>query len=164
MAVTVRPLDTSERSLLERATLENLNWNGPRFTLDDVRIRPEFARYTRLHPDRGDFGLAAVVEDEVVGVVWTMYLPAEDPGFGFVDATTPELSIWVRSDHRNRGIGRLLLRSVSAESLRRGIAAISLSVEAGNPARHLYVSEGFIDQPAPGVMLRRAADGSDTPA
>ncbi|HSJ33820.1 MAG TPA: GNAT family N-acetyltransferase [Acidimicrobiia bacterium] len=164
MAVTVRPLDASERSLLERATLENLNWNAPRYTLDDVRIRPDFAHYTRLQPDRGDFGLVAVVESEVVGVVWAMYLLAHDPGFGFVDAKTPELSIWVRPDHRNRGIGRRLLRCISSEARHRGIAAISLSVEEGNPARHLYVSEGFIDQPAPGVMLRRAGDGSDTPA
>lgn len=156
MAVTVRPLDASERWLLERATLENLNWNAARFTLEEVRARPEFAHYTRLQPNRGDFGLVAVVEGEVVGVVWAMYLPADDPGFGFVNAKTPELSIWVRSDHRSRGIGRHLLRSVAAEARRRGIGAISLSVEEGNPARHLYVSEGFIDQPAPGVMLRRA--------
>lgn len=161
MAVTVRPLDASERSLLERATLENLNWNAARFTLEEVRARPEFAHYTRLQPDRGDFGLVAVVEGEVVGVVWAMYLPADDPGFGFVEAKTPELSIWVRSDHRCRGIGRHLLQSMSAEAHCRGIAAISLSVEEGNPARHLYVSEGYIDQPASGAMLWRATGASE---
>lgn len=158
MDVTVRPLEASERSLLKTATLGNLNWNEQRFTLADVESRPEFAHYTRLQPERGDFGLVAE-DDAAVGVAWAVYLPADEPGFGFIAEEIPEVSLWVRPDRRNRGIGRHLLRSMADEARRRGIAALSLSVEAGNHAHSLYASEGYIDLPAPGVMLWRDSAG-----
>jgi GNAT superfamily N-acetyltransferase len=158
MYVRVRPLEISERSLLKTATLGNLNWNEDRFTLADVESRPEFAHYTRLRPERGDFGLVAE-NDAVVGVAWAVYLPADQPGFGFVDEEIPELSVWVHPDRRNEGIGHRLLRSMAAEARRRRISSLSLSVEAGNHARHLYASEGYVDQPAPGVMLWRDSGG-----
>lgn len=158
MDVRVRPLQASERSLLTTATLGNLNWNEERFTLADVESRPEFAHYTRLRPERGDFGLVAE-DDAAVGVAWAIYLPADEPGFGFIDEQTPELCLWVRPDRRNQGIGRHLLRSMADETRRRGIAGLSLSVEAGNHARRLYSSEGYIDQPAADVMLWRDTAG-----
>lgn len=158
MDVGVRPLEVSERALLTTATLGNLNWNGDRFNLADVQSRAEFARYTRLRPERGDFGLVAE-DDAVVGVAWAVYLPADEPGFGFVDEETPEISAWVRPDRRNQGIGRRLLRSMAAEARLRRITSLSLSVEVDNPARRLYASEGYVDQPAPGVMLWRDSGG-----
>lgn len=96
--VTLRPLAAVDDGLLVEATLGNLNWSGPRFTLQDVLDRPEFRHYTRLAPDRGDFGVVAEHEGRPVGVGWAQLLPAEDPGYGFVDGTTPEVSLWVGGD------------------------------------------------------------------
>ncbi len=87
----------------------------------------------------GDGGVVAEEEGRVVGVVWWRLFTAEVPGYGFVDARTPELGIAVWPGERGRGIGRVLLRAACAEHPR-----LSLSVEDGNPARALYESEGFV--------------------
>src|SRR5690606_38547674 len=96
-----------------------------------------------LVPERGDVGFVAERGGEAVGVTWAQLLPADDPGYGFIDESTPEVSVWVREDARGRGVGRTLLRRLQQEAVRRGIASLSLSVEAGNRAARLYASLGF---------------------
>lgn len=154
--VMIRPLGPADEDLLRVATLGNVNWSGERFTMRDVADRPELAHYAELHPDRGDLGFVAERDGAPVGAAWALFLPADDAGFGFVDARTPELSLWVREDARGGGIGRQLLRRLLDEALRRGTGTVSLSVEDGNPARHLYETEGFRGVPGrerDGVML-----------
>ncbi len=144
--MTTRPLSTADDPLLVRATLGNLNWSGPRFTETDVLGRPDFVHYTRLVPARGDFGLVAEDaqhEPAELGVAWALRLPPDDAGYGFVDADTPEVSLWVRDDVRGRGVGTLLLRRLQQVARDRGLARLSLSVEAGNPAVRLYTAAGF---------------------
>lgn len=141
--VITRPLETEDEPLLAHATLGNLNWSEERFTERDLKSRSEFGHYTQLAPERGDFGLVAECADEVVGVAWALFLPADDPGYGFLDESTPEMSLWVRDDSRGRGVGTLLLRQLQQEAETRRIARLSLSVEADNYAKQLYASEGF---------------------
>ncbi|MCK0112635.1 GNAT family N-acetyltransferase [Ornithinimicrobium sp. F0845] len=138
-----RALTPADEDLLRVATLGNLNWAEERFTMRDVTDRREFAHYTRLLPERGDLGLVAEQDDAVIGVAWALFLPEEDAGYGFVDADTPELSLWVHARARRQGLGRLLLQLLKDEARTRGIRSLSLSVEAGNPARRLYDAEGF---------------------
>ena len=153
---TLRPLCEGDRPLLLTATLGNLNWAGERFTAEDALSRPEFRHYVDLDVERGDFGLAAQDGMTSCGVAWAVFLPASDPGYGFVDPKVPELSIWVVPSRRGAGLGRRLLRAVQAEARRRGLAGLSLSVEEGNGARLLYEAENFVAVPgreADGVML-----------
>jgi ribosomal protein S18 acetylase RimI-like enzyme len=63
-------------------------------------------------------------------------------GFGFVNAETPEITIAVREDVRGRGIGSALLDSIG-RAREHGLAALSLSVEADNPALRLYERAAF---------------------
>lgn len=157
MRTTTRPLTVTDAALLERATLDNVNWQEERFTLDDVRLRPELAHYTRLVPERGDFGVVLELDGRPAGLAWALLLPRDDPGYGYVDEHTPELSLWVRREHRGLGLGRRLLRLLLEEAARRRLAAVTLSVEEGNTAaRHLYAQEGFTAVPgreADGVMV-----------
>ena len=44
---------------------------------------------------------------------------------------------------RGRGVGTALLAAAVEEAWRRGLPALSLSVEDGNPARRLYERCGF---------------------
>lgn len=130
--------------LLETATLGNVNWCSERFTIEDIRESSQLAHYTRLVPSRGDFGIVAQSDDDVLGVAWAQLFPPDDQGFAYIDAETPEVSPWVDSRYRGRGVGRQLLRALQTTALQRGIVQLVLSVEAENYAEKLYVSEGFV--------------------
>lgn len=152
----LRPLKPAETSLLQHATLGNMNWCGERFTMDDVLARPEFSHYVIIRPERGDFGVVAEIDGSPAGVCWARFLPADDPGYGFVDEQTPEVSLWVSSDARGQGLGRRLLQALVSEAKVRGLGRISLSVEPDNFAKQLYRSVGFedvVDREGDGVML-----------
>ena len=75
----MRALAPDEMALLEWATLGNMNWCGERFTLADVREKPEFAHYTRIVPERGDFGFVAERHGEVLGWRGRFSCPAATP-------------------------------------------------------------------------------------
>ena len=142
--VTTRPLTAGDRGLLRTATLANVNWSGEeRVASRDVDETPELRHYTDLRPERGDFGFVAERGGRTVGVVWALFLADEDRGYGHVADDVPELSLSVWPGHRGQGIGGELLRGALAEARRRGLARVSLSVEAGNPSVHLYRAVGF---------------------
>lgn len=155
----LRALSATDSELLVTATLGNMNWCGERFTRDDVVGRPELARYTCLVPERGDVGVVAEDPDtgDALGVAWAQRLPADDPGYGFIDADTPEASLWVAPSARGRGVGRALMRALLRAAAEAGATRVSLSVEDGNDvAKGLYRSQGFVGVPgreADGVML-----------
>ncbi len=142
--LAIRPLAVADAPMLVKATLDNVNWSTRRFDEDDVWRRPEFRHYTQLVPERGDFGLVAERLPERVAVVWALFLPAQDAGYGFLDESTLEISLWVRDDSRGRGVGRMLLGRIQQQAVDRGVRRLSLSVEAGNFARELYESTGFV--------------------
>lgn len=143
--LTTRHLTPADEELLRIATLGNVNWAEERFTMSDVVDRPEFAHYARLDVARGDVGFAAERNGRTIGAVWAVFLPSEDAGYGFVDVRFPELSLWIHDDERGQGVGRSLLRLLKSEARRRGFSGMSLSVEVGNFAKHLYETEGFGD-------------------
>ncbi|NLI19144.1 MAG: GNAT family N-acetyltransferase [Actinomycetales bacterium] len=155
----IRALTPADAALLERATVENVNWEREQVTLADVRAARELAHYTWFSPDRGDFGVVVERDGEAAGVAWALFLPPDDPGYGFVADDVPEVALWVRSDARRQGLGRRLLRALKDAALARGVTRVSLSVEDGNNARHLYESEGFVDvagREGDGVMVWQA--------
>ena len=141
--MTIRPLSSADRQLLREATLANMNWNEQRFTFDDVDDTHEISHYFSSFPSGRDFGVAYESEGDVKAVAWLVFLPAEDPGYGFVDADTPELSITTFAAARGHGIGSALLSELIVEARSRGLASISLSVEDGNNARRIYERAGF---------------------
>jgi ribosomal protein S18 acetylase RimI-like enzyme len=120
-----------------------MNWDAPRFTLDDVDGSHELSHYFTTFPSGRDIGLADNDADTVRAVAWLVFFPAEDPGYGFVDADIPELSITTFAGHRGQGIGSALLSELINRARSHGIRAISLSVADGNGARRLYERAGF---------------------
>ncbi|MEJ7650036.1 MAG: GNAT family N-acetyltransferase [Nakamurella sp.] len=149
--IRLRDLLATDVQLRARATLDNVNWSGPRFTADQVRDDPALAHYWAGPPGPLDLGLVAEEAAggggcpgaAAVGVAWLRHFAAADRGYGFVDSSVPELSIWVRADHRGRGLGGRLLTALLDAARDAGLPGVSLSVEAGNPARRLYERSGF---------------------
>jgi ribosomal protein S18 acetylase RimI-like enzyme len=91
----------------------------------------------------GDTALVAIDEFQPVGAAWYRLFDAEEPGYGFVDAETPELTIAIVPSRRGRGLGEELLSALLEHASSEGYARISLSVEPDNPAIHLYEHHGF---------------------
>lgn len=137
---TTRALDDRDGLLLRLATWLNLNWNGPRFTIAQLDADPHLAAYYRTAPE---FGVVSTADGEPTGVVWVTRFPAETPGYGFVRADVPELSVCVLPGYRGAGLGAGLVGAAVTEARRRGLPALSLSVEEGNPAGRLYERRGF---------------------
>jgi len=106
---------------------------------------PEVARYIVGFGRDGDLGLIAELDGRQVGAAWYRLFTVQEPGYGFVDAATPELGIAVVPAARRRGVATALLEALAAAARRDGIGALSLSVNADNPSRRLYERAGFVD-------------------
>lgn len=157
-AGTTRALDGRDRLLLRLATWLNLNWSGRRSTFADLDADPHLAAYYRTVPE---FGAVSTADGEATGVVWVTRFPPEAPGYGFVRADVPELSVCVLPGYRGAGVGAGLVGAAVDEARRRGLPALSLSVEEGNPARRLYERSGFRPAGAaaqPGTLLLELRD------
>lgn len=81
---------------------------------------------------------------QIVGAAWARIFPNNSAGYGTIDTATPEVSISLLPDWRNRGIGHRLMTALLDRLRTDGHAAASLSVQRTNAnALHLYESLGF---------------------
>ena len=144
MKVTLRPADASDLPFLADMLAEAAYWrSGGPPPDDDVLNLPDMARYLQGWPLPGDVGVVA--EDGApVGAAWLRFLPETEPGYGFVDARTPELTIGVVASRRGEGVGRRLLVGLLDAARDAGVEQVSLSVEPDNPAMRLCESVGFV--------------------
>lgn len=83
-------------------------------------------------------------DTRMLGAAWYRRFSAEVPGYGFIDADTPELAIGVVAVARGQGVGSALLVALVDAARHDGYRALSLSVERTNPALRLYQRLGFV--------------------
>jgi GNAT superfamily N-acetyltransferase len=145
MAAELRDAGPDDRPFLEQMLLVTANWTGEqRVTPEVIRQTPELWHYLEGWMRPSDFGVIASQDGRPTGGAWARLLPESDPGYGFVSADTPEISIGILDGHRGGGVGRALLGALLESARTRGLPGISLSVEDGNDAaRRLYESLGF---------------------
>jgi GNAT superfamily N-acetyltransferase len=101
---------------------------------------------TRYVDNWGRPGDAAMIAHETgnrVGAAWYRLFRTGEPGYGFVDEQTPELSIAVVPSRRRHGVGQELLDALLDKAREEGHARVSLSVEEGSPAVAFYERNGF---------------------
>lgn len=142
---TIRPAAAGDAGFLAEMLTEAVNWSAqwrPK-SRDRILSAPDTAHYVAGWPRDTDLGVLAEADGQPVGAAWLRFLPATDPGYGFVAADVPELTIGVAAGWRGQGVGRALLRAIADLARDRGIARISLSVERENYAQRLYLSEGY---------------------
>ena len=141
--ITFRPATAEDAPFLEEMLATALNWDPDRAPLPETALTaPENRRYVEDWPRADDLGVIAV-DGGPVGAGWLRFFSADAPGYGFIDAAIPEISIAVVADRRGEGIGGHLLNELAREARRRGITALSLSVEHGNRSVRLYERHGF---------------------
>jgi GNAT superfamily N-acetyltransferase len=112
------------------------------------------ARYVRGFGRPGDAGVLAVEPSGPVGAAWYRRFTEDEAGFGFVDESTPEVTIAVVPARRGRGIGTELLEALLDQARRDGHEQLSLSVEPGSPQEEYYRRFGF-ETVRPSVMVAR---------
>jgi ribosomal protein S18 acetylase RimI-like enzyme len=141
---TVRRATASDGPFLEEMLAIAADWRpGVRVrSVSEIMAEPALAHYVAGWPADGDSGFVAE-DGGPVGATWWRFFAEQDPGYGFVDATTPEVSIGVVSEARGQGLGTLLLEALIDEAVLHGLPALSLSVEPDNPAVALYERLGF---------------------
>ncbi len=70
--------------------------------MEEVLSKPELARYLEGWGRQGDTAVLAVDLDggRRLGAAWYRLMTSEEPGYGYVDDSTPEIALAVVPDHR----------------------------------------------------------------
>jgi GNAT superfamily N-acetyltransferase len=116
------------------------------------------SRYVDNWGRHGDVAVIAHETGNRVGAAWLRLFKQSEPGYGFVDERTPELSIAVVPSRRRHGLGQELMDALLDAARTEGHQTVSLSVEADSPAVAFYERNGFDrvrEQDAGLVMMKR---------
>ncbi|WP_210478795.1 GNAT family N-acetyltransferase [Naasia sp. SYSU D00948] len=142
----IREARPADSLALTEALVEAANWDPDRTSPRvSVLADPVRRRYIAGWQRPGDAGFVA--EDatgEPVAAGWYRVFSADRPGLGFVASGVPELILGVRPVWRAQGVGRSILQHLVRRAEADGHTRISLSVQRGNFAQRLYLSEGFV--------------------
>ena len=150
----IRRGDANDTAFLRDMLRHAYYWRWEEPELRDLPV----SRYVEGWGRPGDRVLVLIEGFQPVGAAWYRLFTEAQPGYGFVDERTPELTIAVVPSRRGRGYGAELLESLLAQAREDGYAGVSLSVEPDNPALHLYERHGFekIEERG-GALVMRAA-------
>ena len=130
----LRPVDQQDTRFLRDMVRHAYHW---RMGDPDLPVY----RYVKSWGRRGDAGLVAFDGPNAYGAAWYRLFPESAPGFGFVDAETPELTIAVVPSHRGHGTGAELLEALLGQAREDGFPRLSLSAEPGQTG--FYEKHGF---------------------
>lgn len=141
MPSVIRPLRPSEylllREFLYQAVFVPPGASPPPRTILDT---PELQVYlTDFGQSPHDKALAAELDGQVVGLVWTRIMH----DYGYVDDSTPSFALALLPEYRGQAIGTELMRAMLALLRSCGYAQASLAVQKANYAVKLYQKVGF---------------------
>ena len=136
----IRKLKTTESDFLSDMLYEAIfipegNEPLPKEIIKDNSLSKYIENWEK---DKFDIALVAEVDNQLIGAIWGRLLKDENKGFGYVDNNTPELSMAVKQEYRNQGIGTQLIRAIALEYKKIGVEYLSLSVDKLNNASNLY--------------------------
>jgi predicted N-acetyltransferase YhbS len=117
----LRPVERRDVRFLRDMLRHAYHWR-----MSEDAERPVY-RYVRNWGRAGDAGVIALDGPHAYGAAWYRLFTPGEPGFGFVDEKTPELTIAVVPSHRGKGAGRELIEALLDRARADGYAALSLS-------------------------------------
>jgi GNAT superfamily N-acetyltransferase len=120
----LRPVDRHDVRFLRDMLRHAYHWR-----LTEESERPVY-RYVRNWGRPGDAGVIAMDGPHAYGAAWYRLFTPDEPGFGFVDEKTPELTIAVVPSRRGKGAGREMLQALLDRARESGYRAVSLSTDA----------------------------------
>ncbi len=141
MGYTIRGLRESETALLEDFLYEAIFVpEGVEAPPRQIVELPELQVYVKdFGTKEDDVALVAEVDGDVVGAVWVRVMK----DFGYVDDSTPSLSVSVYEEHRNNGIGTAMMKEMLRLLRDKGYRQTSLSVQRANYAVKMYEKLGY---------------------
>lgn len=107
-----------------------------RSVIDSPELQIYIANFGTRH---SDYCLVAEIKGKTIGAAWSRIML----DYGHIDDCTPSLAISLLSEYRNQGIGTQLLNRLLNLLQENGYRRVSLSVQKGNPAIHLYSRADF---------------------
>ena len=111
--VEVREIEKDEYEFLSEMLYEAIYFADENQKLPKAIVfEPHLSKYFENFGRTGDFAFVLRVDNNLIGAIWTRLFPEGDKGYGFVDEETPELSMAIKEDWRNRGLGSLLLEKL----------------------------------------------------
>jgi GNAT superfamily N-acetyltransferase len=154
--VTLRELRADDLDFLRAMLLEALFWTPAKERYPDelVLAHPQVSVFHEGWGRPGDAGVVAEVAGRPAGAAWYRLFTEAEHGEGFVDEETPEVAIAVVPEQRGAGLGTALLQALHDRARADGLGRLSLSVDADNPAKHLYARLGYVEH-EPGDGLGR---------
>ena len=145
MNCIIRPLTTEDEPFLWEMLYQALHVpEGQTAPPREVIHLPELARYVQDWGREDDCGFlaSAAAANQPIGAVWLRLMVGENKGYGYMDDSTPELSIAVLPAYRGQDIGTQLLAHLFGSEC--GGSSVSLSVSIGNSPVRLYERFGFV--------------------
>ena len=141
MQAKIRTLKDDETDLLQTFLYEAIFVpEGAAPPPREIIEKPELRVYTDDFGSRkGDNGLVAVIDHQVVGAVWTRIMD----DYGHVDDETPSFAIALYPAYRGQGIGTAMMKAMLALLKTQGYRQGSLAVQKANDAVKLYRDVGF---------------------
>jgi len=142
----IRPINKTEYPILEDFLYQAV------FIPEGIKPPPKhIIEEDELYLYIKDFGqypddrcLVAVVDNEIVGAVWTRIMN----DYGHIDDDTPSFAISLYKEYRGKGVGTELMKRMLEVLSDAGYKRASLSVQKANYAVDMYRKVGFevIDQ------------------
>ena len=130
MSYIIHPIEATDEPFLSEILYQALYIQPGASPLPkDIILRPELAKYYQNWGWKDDRGLIAALEQTqvLVGAAWLRLFTSNNPGYGYIDDHTPELSIALLPKYRGQGIGTKLLTELLYQA-RSSYSAVSLSV------------------------------------
>ena len=141
-AIVIRPGESQDVTFL-RDMVRHTGLDRSGVTIDEEP--PPLSRYVVGWGRAGDAALIALDQLTLVavGAAWYRLFSAAEPGYGFVDESTPELTVAVVPSRRGQGIGQALLSAIVEHARAGGFAAISMSAVRDDAVVGLFEQNGF---------------------